>query len=299
MSQNISLWGATYSDVPSVTLPKSGGGTASFTDVSDTTAAASDVASGKYFYTAAGVKTEGTSSGGGTPAISIVDTTDSAGGTIRTITALDISDTTAVASDVASGKYFYTANGTKTQGTASGGGGGATQHVIHLEFTDSTDADIDVYYDDSLISTMITSYDPVTYGQKTVDTAALDNVVWYTRPSGTWETVLNSNVHVNAGDPYNDMWLGDLGDVAIAVGSVWRVTIDGTSYTLTATGNGAWPSPHNGIIGNPLYLTGQDDSSGVPFAFEQNPWGAWSGGCATSITGETSHLLKIERQVSA
>lgn len=65
MSQNITLWGASYSAVPSVSLPKTGGGTASFTDVTDTTAAASDVASGKYFYTAAGVRTQGTSSGGG------------------------------------------------------------------------------------------------------------------------------------------------------------------------------------------------------------------------------------------
>lgn len=65
MSQNITLLGASYSDVPAVTLPKTGGGTASFTDVTDTTAAAADVASGKYFYTSAGVRTQGTSSGGG------------------------------------------------------------------------------------------------------------------------------------------------------------------------------------------------------------------------------------------
>jgi len=65
MAQNITLLGASYSDVPAVTLPKTGGGTATFTDVTDTTAAAADVASGKYFYTAAGVKTQGTSSGGG------------------------------------------------------------------------------------------------------------------------------------------------------------------------------------------------------------------------------------------
>lgn len=65
MSQSISLWGASYTGVPSVTLPKTGGGTASFVDVTDTTAAASDVASGKYFYTSGGVRTQGTSSGGG------------------------------------------------------------------------------------------------------------------------------------------------------------------------------------------------------------------------------------------
>lgn len=65
MAQNITLLGASYSAVPAVTLPKTGGGTASFTDVTDTTAAAADVASGKYFYTSAGVRTQGTSSGGG------------------------------------------------------------------------------------------------------------------------------------------------------------------------------------------------------------------------------------------
>ena len=65
MAQSISLQGATYSDVPSVLLPKSGGGTASFVDVTDTTATAADVANTKYFYTAAGIRTQGTASGGG------------------------------------------------------------------------------------------------------------------------------------------------------------------------------------------------------------------------------------------
>lgn len=65
MSKNVTLMGASYSAVPSVVLPQTGGGDAQFFDVSDTTAAAADVATGKYFYTAAGVRTQGTNSGGG------------------------------------------------------------------------------------------------------------------------------------------------------------------------------------------------------------------------------------------
>ena len=59
-ARNISILNATYSSVPAVQLPISGGGTATFTEITDTTATASDVATGKYFYTSAGVKTAGT-----------------------------------------------------------------------------------------------------------------------------------------------------------------------------------------------------------------------------------------------
>lgn len=65
-SKNIVAKGATYNGVESVTFPVSGGGDATFYEVSDTTAAAADVASGKYFYTSSGIKTEGTASGGAT-----------------------------------------------------------------------------------------------------------------------------------------------------------------------------------------------------------------------------------------
>ena len=89
MAQNITLMGASYSAVPAVSLPKTGGGTASFTDVTDTTAAASDVATGKYFYTAAGVRTQGTNSGGGGGASNFVTgtftTPSSAGASTLTI----------------------------------------------------------------------------------------------------------------------------------------------------------------------------------------------------------------------
>lgn len=83
---------------------------------------------------------------GSTEVITIEDTTDTAGGTIRTITAVDISDTTATASDVASGKYFYTASGVKTQGTGSGGGSNwtlLTTKNITLSTSSTTASDID------------------------------------------------------------------------------------------------------------------------------------------------------------
>lgn len=100
MAQNITLLGASYSDVPAVTLPKTGGGTATFTDVSDTTAAASDVASGKYFYTSAGVKTEGTSSGGGGSNWTLLGST--------TLTINTTSTTAASAGTIACGSDAYT-----------------------------------------------------------------------------------------------------------------------------------------------------------------------------------------------
>lgn len=65
MAQNITLLGASYTAVPAVTLPKTGGGTARFDDASITTATASDVASGKVFLASDGTITTGTSSGGG------------------------------------------------------------------------------------------------------------------------------------------------------------------------------------------------------------------------------------------
>lgn len=65
MAKNITLLGASYSDVPAVNLPQTGGGTARFTDTSVTTAVESDVASGKIFIKADGSQATGTGSGGG------------------------------------------------------------------------------------------------------------------------------------------------------------------------------------------------------------------------------------------
>lgn len=67
MAQNITLLGASYTAVPAVTLPKTGGGTVKFSDASVTTAVESDVAEGKTFLLADGSIGTGTASGGDEP----------------------------------------------------------------------------------------------------------------------------------------------------------------------------------------------------------------------------------------
>lgn len=182
MDRAVQIAGTTYESVPSVTIPTTGGGEASFVEISDTTAVAADVADGKFFYTAEGIKTQGTASGGTVVIYKDTDgyivigsedcgvdglvSKDSDGYIVipeeliteiklqgKTVTPTeeyqaiypdsgydgleyvginpipsayaDITDTTAVATDVAAGKIFYTSEGVRTSGTASGGGGGS------------------------------------------------------------------------------------------------------------------------------------------------------------------------------
>lgn len=92
MAQNITLLGASYSDVPSVVLPKTGGGTAQFDDTTDATASVADIAQGMTAYVN-GSKLVGTASGGGSnwtliksETLTGVSTTSTSNATAGTIT---------------------------------------------------------------------------------------------------------------------------------------------------------------------------------------------------------------------
>lgn len=72
MAQNVTINGVTYQSVPEVDIPKSGGGTAKFFDISDTIAVAADVLFPKTIY-----KADGTKVTGSIPTKTVIDLTAS------------------------------------------------------------------------------------------------------------------------------------------------------------------------------------------------------------------------------
>lgn len=66
MAQNVIINGVTYSNVPEVDIPKSGGGTAKFFDTAGADAAAGDILTGKTAYGPSGAVNGSMANNGGT-----------------------------------------------------------------------------------------------------------------------------------------------------------------------------------------------------------------------------------------
>lgn len=114
MAQNVTILGSSYTAVPAVTLPKTGGGSAKFTDVTPTTATADDVASGKVFFDADGTQRTGSASGGGGMNVQVYH--GSASVTSTSYTATSVTLTVAV-----TGRYTVTWTGWRNTNSGTSG----------------------------------------------------------------------------------------------------------------------------------------------------------------------------------
>lgn len=118
MAQNVVINGVTYSSVPEVDIPKTGGGTAKFFDTSTGNITSTDVLEGKTGFNASGSVTGGMANNGSTSGtISTKSGTVTipagytSGGTVS-IAASAVSD--CVASSIVSGKTILGVSGSAT-----------------------------------------------------------------------------------------------------------------------------------------------------------------------------------------
>ena len=107
MAQNITLLGASYSDVPSIVLPKTGGGTAQFDDttIASNAASASDILSGKLAYVNGSLITGTGSGGGGTDRLVLLQTTSLGSLSTSSTSATDTGKTVSCASTTGWANY--------------------------------------------------------------------------------------------------------------------------------------------------------------------------------------------------
>lgn len=265
---NITLMGASYTDVPAVDLPKTGGGTVRFYEdepsdlttktitLNGTYSAQDDSADG---YSAVTVNVQG-----GASMTEVANTY----GTELIIT------------------------------SAPGSAPSATQHTITLGLSDDSTVTIPVYYDNSLIGTMITAYSPATwtYNNLTVYTAELDGVEWYDEtpvtpptPSGDWTTLYDGSIELWEGKTI----IEDLVGMTISAGETYRVTLDGTAYTCETAQHTQW---YVYYFGNVNVWDETDDGTGMPFVCYENQWGLR---VEIRNGGNATYSFKLEKQTSS
>lgn len=119
-------------------------------------------------------------------------------------TIMDVTDTTAVASDVAQGKIFYDADGVRTEGTAQGGGAGASfnDYAKKNVLTKITADDLAGV---NITNGGLINYDVLFANQSALETVTLSNSVCYIPYRFFWscENLTTVNFPTNPVDASN------------------------------------------------------------------------------------------------
>ena len=258
-------------------------------DISDTTAIAADVASGKYFYLASGQKVAGTRQNEVLVQKSITlngtydpDDDQADGYSAVTVNVQNGASMTEVANTYGTELVI-----TSAQSAAPS----ATRHTLYFEFEDETTETEYAYYDDSFISGAITATTPTTRNNKTVTSAQLDGVEWYSytptpTPSGDWTAIYDGSITVSN----RSFELASVTDT-FTLNDTWRATVDGTAYTFVVQHSDQFQTNY---IGNMAIIVDWA-STGDPILCYNNT-GHIMGN--TYLTDGT-HTLKLERQVSS
>ena len=174
--------------------------------------------------------------------------------------------------------------------SAPGSAPSATRHTLYFEYEDTTTETEYAYYDDSFISSAITATTPTTRGNKTVTSAQLDGVEWYSytptpTPSGDWTTVYDGSISVSN----RNFELSSVTDT-FTLGDTWRATLDGTAYTLVVQYSDQFQTNY---IGNIAII--------VDWASTGDPILCYNTGhiAGNTYLADGTHTLKLERQVSS
>lgn len=257
---NITLLGASYTDVPAVDLPKTGGGTVRFyeDEPSDLT----------------------------TKTITLNGTydpdDDSADG---------YSEVTVNVQGGASMTEVQNQYGTELViSSAPGSAPSATRHTLYFEYEDESNETVYAYYDDALISPAITATTPTTHNNKTVTLAQLDGTTWYSytptpTPSGDWTVLYDGSIELWEGKTI----IEDLEGMTISAGETYRVTLDGTAYISETALHPQW---YQYYFGNVNVWDETDDGTGMPFVCYENQFGLR---VEIRNGGNSTHAFKLEK----
>ena len=170
---------------------------------------------------------------------------------------LDVTDTTAEASDVAMGETFYTKDGVKRTGTKSD----ASSMNINPSTASVTDDVLTIIDGGSATTRYITLFD--------------------------------NEVEIISDNP-NYIWINNQPE-AISVGDRYRVTWNNVAYTVTAINDATIGDWYGNTFGNASILGGATDPSNAPFVAYKTRWSANEMQLSTNETGTID--LKIEKVV--